>query len=72
MTYMSIGTKVLVHIPDDDKSVHREVARYHGQEMKIANRVSLRKGTAIYYELVGAESQYGVPYGFVKEWLIQL
>lgn len=72
MKYMSIGDKVLVSIPANEQRVHTPIAKYHGQEMQIANRVTRSNGLKVYYELVGAESQYGIPYGFVKEWLIQL
>ena len=74
MRYMSVGDKVLVHIPAEDRINHRCLMQYHEQTMKIADRRSIRrsKNNYVYYELVGAESKYGIPYGFIKEWLIQL
>ena len=70
MKYMSIGDRVLVHIPEEDRVNHRCLMKYHGQEMKIADRKGIK--TTAYYKLVGAESEYGIPYCFIKEWLIQL
>lgn len=72
MKYMSVGDKVLVHIPEEDRVHHSCLMKYHGQEMKIADRKSLKRTTAVYYKLVGAESEYGIPYCFIREWLIQL
>ena len=69
MKYMSIGHKVLVCIPQFERG-RNLVAQYNGQTMTIANRVSV--GKDVYYELVGAESEFGVPFGFLKEWLIAL
>lgn len=69
MKYMSIGHKVLVSIPQFEQG-RNLVAKYHGQTLRIANRVAV--GKDVYYELIGAESEYGIPYGFLKEWLIAL
>lgn len=66
------GDKVIVNVPLHEQSVHTSAAKYNGQEMKIARRVAHFSGTRVYYELVGAESEYGVPYGFTKDWLIEL
>lgn len=71
MRYMSIGHKVIVNIPKEDKTNFPMLMKYQGQEMVIANRVSLKHATDVYYELVGAESEYGIPYGFVRQWLQQ-
>lgn len=72
MEYMSIGHKVMVVIPAEDRKSFAPQAQYHGQEMKIANRVKVKHSENVYYELVGAESKYGIPYAFLREWLIQL
>ena len=70
MKYLSIGHEVTVNIPLSERTTHKEVAKYQGQKMKIADRKSYRHGTQVYYELVGAESEYGIPYGFAREWLV--
>lgn len=73
MKYMSVGHKVLVMIPDEDKQTHAAVVKYHGQEMKIADRKAINKrDNYVYYKLVGAESDYGIPYSFIRDWLIPL
>lgn len=72
MKYMSVGHKVLVHIPEEDQAAHSAVAKYHGQEMKIADRKCVRHSNNVYYTLVGAESEYGIPLSFIREWLIPL
>lgn len=72
MNYMSIGDKVIVHIPPEDRAASKALMKYHGQEMTIAKRVARVKKQKVYYELVGAESEYGIPYGFIKDWLIPL
>ena len=72
MEYMSVGHKVMVAIPAEDRKTFAPQAQYHGQELKISNRVKIGKTDKVYYELVGAESKYGIPYAFIREWLIQL
>ena len=69
MKYMSIGHKVIVHIPQSERTAHAPLVKYHEQEMRIANRVTVSQNY-VYYELLGAESDFGIPYAFVREWLI--
>ena len=71
MKHMSVGTKVLVFLPEEDRKVHKAAAEYHGKQMKISHRVSRANGTKVYYELAGAELN-GLKLGFVREWLIPL
>lgn len=71
MEHTEVGSRVVVHIPEEDKRYHKAVAKYHGKEMIIARRVSRQRGQKIYYELVGAELN-GKPLAFVREWLILL
>ena len=66
------GDKVVVNVPLHEQKTHALAAKYNGREMKIARRVAYFSGTRVYYELVGAESEYGIPYSFAKDWLIQL
>lgn len=75
MKYLSVGHKVLVHIPEKDRSAHSSVAKYHGQEMTVANRKTIGRAGSdyVYYELVDAVSEpWGIPFSFIKEWLVQL
>ena len=72
MKTLGAGDRVLVNIPLGERHIHKPIAKYHGQEMVIAKRVFHQQGMKVYYELVGAESEYGVPFGFAKDWLIRL
>lgn len=72
MRYLSIGHKVMVHIPAAERQTQSAIAKYHEQEMVVANRVAVGKLREPYYELVGAKSEWGIPYAFVKDWLIPL
>ena len=69
--HIDAGTKVMVHIPEDDRKFHKAVVEYHGKEMVVARRVSRLRGQKVYYELVGAELN-GKPLGFMREWLVRL
>lgn len=75
MRYLSVGHKVLVHIPEKEKEAHAPIMKYQDKEMIVANRKSLghAKTTYVYYELVDAKSEHWeIPYGFIREWLIQI
>lgn len=72
MNYMSIGHKVLVHLPTEVRK-QQPIGKYHGQEMVITNRVTVGHPNHVYYELGGAVSEpWGIPFAFIKEWLVQL
>ena len=70
MRYLSIGHKVIVNIPVADRQAQKAIAKYHEQEMIVANRVAVGRLRDPYDELVGAASEWGIPYAFVKDWLI--
>ena len=70
MKHLRIGTPVIVYIPIKDRAAHAPIVKYHGEEMLIANRKGADKVDHAYYELLGAESDFGIPYAFVREWLI--
>ena len=72
MTYLSMGDEVLVHIPDEDREAHSPVVKYHGERMVVSSKKLMRRGAYAYYYLAGAKSKYGVPYAFVKDWLIKI
>lgn len=69
--HIDAGTKVVVHIPEDDRKYHKAVVEYHGKEMTVARRIVRMRGQKVYYELVGAELN-GKQLGFVREWLVRL
>lgn len=72
MNYLNVGDKVLVFVPPEDRAVHAIAARYNEQKMAVSRRVPVGRHRVPYYELKGAESEFGVPYGFVKDWLVEL
>lgn len=69
---MKKGDKVIVNVPLHEQKVHSSAAKYNGQEMTITRRVARLNGQTVYYELKGAESEYGIPFSFAKDWLIQI
>lgn len=69
--HIEAGTKVVVHIPEDDRKHHKAVVEYHGREMTVARRIVRMRGQKVYYELVGAELN-GKQLAFVREWLVRL
>ena len=62
------GHRVMVVLPEDARKANPMLTKYNGQEMKVVKKVL--HGTRYYYELEGAESEYGIPYAFCTEWLI--
>ena len=72
MKYLNVGDKVLVAIPKEDRASHLAVMKYNGKTMTISRRKPCGKLRVPYYELKGAKSDLGIPYAFVKEWLVEL
>ena len=71
MTYLKVGGVVMIALPPEDKR-NNPVAEFEGEQTYITKRVLLKKTTVQYYELAGATSKYGIPYSFVREWLIPI
>lgn len=69
MKYLSIGREVIVSIPPNEIEGN-PIGKYDGMTMEIATRRTFNHSDKTYYELVGAVSKYGVPYGFIREWLL--
>ena len=70
---ISVGDRVMVAY--DPKGWPNDPARkLDRQEFVVARRKAVKKGTVTrwYWELHGAESEFGVPYGFCEEDLIIL
>lgn len=71
MNYIRKGTEVIVNIPEEYLETYgHEVAKYQGQQMKVERCVHVRRQSQVYYELEDAVSDYCIPFGFLKEWLI--
>lgn len=64
-----LGTRVKVNVPKD--KILYQVEKLNGQTF-VVKRYSQCIGGKCYYELYGAESDLGVPYGFLEEWLIKV
>lgn len=62
------GNEVIVVLPEDAWASNPMIKKYNGQVMKVTKKVL--HGTRYYYELKGAESEMGIPYGFCSEWVI--
>lgn len=72
MKYLNVGDKVLVVIPLEERGTHLPIIKYNNREMIITRRKPIGRLRTPYYELEGAKSEYGIPYAFVKDWLIAL
>ena len=70
---ISVGDRVLVAFAPNGWS-NDPAMKFHGQEFTVARRCAVKKGqiTRWYWELYGAESEWGVPYGFCEEDLVKL
>ena len=77
MAHIQIGDVVLVHIPTFDKS-NEMLRKFQGNELVVAKKVPIRgyraaiSDSLFYYELYGAESEMGVRYAFLPDWIIKL
>lgn len=72
MKYLNVGDKVLVAIPSEDRGTHFQLLKYNNKQMIITRRKPVGRLRTPYYELEGAKSEHGIPYAFVKEWLVEL
>ena len=64
------GTDVVVMIPQDGQT-NDPAIKLNGQMFKL-KRKKMVTSIKWYWELEGAESEYGVPYGFCEETLLVL
>lgn len=67
-----VGDKVTVFIPreDWDKCGSKEMLKLNNRKFKV-NMIKNPKGTAhLYYELQGVKSRAGIPFAFIKEWIL--
>ena len=47
------------------------VRKYEGELRRISEVKTLSKARERYFELVGAESEHGIPFAFVEDWLVK-
>lgn len=67
--YLNVGTDCVVNVPKMDFENYAILGKYNGKAMKVTKKVLLGNGLP-YFELEGAVSDKGIPYAFVREWLI--
>lgn len=65
------GDRVLISLPPSEHTLQGSALwHFEGMEATISRIKSVKSYT--YYELDGAVSGYGIPFGFVKDWLIKV
>lgn len=66
-----VGDEVLVSLPSDEM-IPENMSKYHGAIATVDKIRKIKRAniTETYYELSGAVSDKGIPYGFMKEWLL--
>lgn len=67
------GDPVVVHYPKGEKT-NNPATKYNGEQFIVKRRrvICTRPANRVYYELYGAVSDMGVPYGFLEEELIKV
>jgi len=67
------GDLVLVCYPMNEQ-VNNPAKKLDGQQFVVKRRqvICTRPANRVYYELYGAESEFGIPYGFLEDELIKL
>ena len=65
---LKIGEKVTLAIPFTDRSGSQELAAFNGHTFEVSSARSTKLGYI--YELKGVKSKMGVPFSFVRDWLV--
>ena len=63
---LKIGDRV--RVTASTEATARTVRKLNGREYVVKSRCGYKNGQC-YYELYGAESKEGIPYGFAEDWL---
>ena len=71
---ITLGCKVLVAYPDNGQFMNDPARKFNGKEFVVKRQRVIMVGRMPrwYWELYGAESDMGVPYGFCEEDLIRI
>lgn len=71
---ITLGSKVMVSYSDNGQFLNDPARKYDGKEFVVKKKKVIMVGRMPrwYWELYGAESDMGVPYGFCEEDLIKL
>ena len=70
--YLNVGNECVVRIPKEDAVNFGMLNKYDGEIMKVSRKKPLGSANTPYFELDGAVSDKGIPYAFIREWLIAL
>ncbi len=68
------GVRVMVAHSADGQITHDPARKYDGMDFVVRRKKIVMVGRTAkwYWELYGAESEYGIPYGFCEEDLIRI
>ena len=71
---ITLGSKVMVAFPANGQFMNDPARKCDGKEFIVKRKKVIMVGSIPmwYWELYGAESEYGVPYGFCEEDLIKI
>ena len=71
---ITLGSKVMVAYPADGQFLNDPARKFNGKEFIVKRKkvIMTSRAPRWYWELYGAESEYGIPYGFCEEDLIKL
>ena len=71
---ITLGSLVMVSYPKEGQFTNDPARKFDGKEFITKRKKIIMVGRMPrwYWELYGAESEYGVPYGFCEEDLIKL
>lgn len=66
-----VGDEVLINLPKDEM-MPENMLKFHGATATVDKIRKIKRAniTESYFELSGAVSDKGIPYGFMKEWLL--
>ena len=67
---LKIGDKVKVCIKPGEPTATPAVRKYN-KAVSVISKVSYA-GSSYYYELLGCESDFGIPFSFAEEWLMPM
>lgn len=67
--YLNVGAECVVNVPKIDEN-YAVLGKFNGKAFTVVKKVPLGRNAVPYFELKGAVSDKGIPYAFVREWLI--
>lgn len=68
--YLNVGAECVVNVPKFEAESYAILGKYNGKLMTVVKKVPLGRNGIPYFELKDAVSDKGIPYAFVREWLI--